>query len=101
MTQQELDCAVAEVTGESLATIQDRGFSLDPTTGQDDDEPVFVILCPFCGAKAILAGNADELPEYAECGRCDTVFDYSDDEIETAWLNDLSIAPQRCFEYAA
>jgi hypothetical protein len=40
MSQQELDCAVAEATGESLRTIRRRGFSIvDPSESDFDPEP--------------------------------------------------------------
>jgi hypothetical protein len=40
MTQQELESAVAEATGESLRTIRRRGFSIvDPSEGDFDPEP--------------------------------------------------------------
>ena len=40
MTQSEIDSAVAEVTGESLCTVQQRGFGIaDPADVQFDPEP--------------------------------------------------------------
>ncbi len=40
MSQQELDSAVAEATGESLRTIRRRGFSIiDPSEDDYDPEP--------------------------------------------------------------
>ena len=40
MSQQELDSAVAQVTGETLVTIRRRGFSLhDPSEQDFDPEP--------------------------------------------------------------
>ncbi len=40
MSQQELDAAVAEATGESLKTIRRRGFSIiDPSVAEFDPEP--------------------------------------------------------------
>lgn len=101
MTQHELDCAVADATGEELSTIESMGFGVEPRHRFDDDEPVLVVNCPFCGAAAILANTPAELPEYAECSRCDTVFDYSDDEIESVSLDELIVAPRRSFVPAA
>lgn len=102
MTQSELDCAVAKATGEPVSVIESRGFGLDrPSKHPIDDEPVLAVSCPFCGTAAILANTPKELPEDAECGRCETVFPYDDDEIYSISVDDLVIPFERVFLPAA
>lgn len=101
MTQNELDCAVADATGEELSTIECMGFSFEPPHRFDDDEPVLAVTCPFCGAAAILANTPEDLPLDADCGRCGTCFPYDNDDIFSATLDELVVPTERSFVPAA
>jgi hypothetical protein len=90
MTQAQLDCAVADATGETLQTIHDLGFSL-LTRDQDDLEPAedlrLVVDCPFCGRPVPCPDRAgDGTPPLAECLRCDVEFPFDGDEVYAAGL---------------
>jgi hypothetical protein len=80
MTPSELDRAVARATGESRHTIQAQGFSLLAPLPADD--PQYCLACPGCGGDVVLTrGDELELPELAECGRCDVAYPYEHAEI--------------------
>ena len=87
MTRFDVCCAVAEVTGESLSTIHALGFDLVPESIEEPeaDGPHLWLDCPFCGSTVHLSdAGLEKLPESAECGRCETVFDYQFDEVYEA-----------------
>ena len=84
MTQSQLNRAVATATSESVSTIKSIGFSLveDPAEPEPADQQILVLDCPFYRATVLLSANGPEkLPEFAECERCDLVYDYSSDEV--------------------
>lgn len=86
MTEREFTRAVADATGEPRSLIRSRGFSLITADEPPEvDEPAHLGLsCPGCGAEVRLItadAGADALPEFAECGRCDAVYGYDEDEI--------------------
>jgi hypothetical protein len=105
MTRSLLHATVARLTGESLATIQQLGFRLnrrDRPDRPDGDSPLVVMDCPFCGATVVLAWDCnDDLPEYADCRRCETVFSYSTHEIRETDLSDVSVPAPRTYAPAA
>ena len=105
MTASLLHSAVARVTGETLATIQRLGFRLKRRAVSDhldSDDPVAVIDCPCCGGTVVVAWNrTDELPEFADCRRCETVFPYSPHEVYESDLIDVPVAMPRTFASAA
>ena len=82
MTQTQLHAAVAQATGESVATINRRGFhevSVDEKDHIHPSDPVRVLDCPFCGSPLILATDRfQQLPAFAECQRCETIIDYGE-----------------------
>src|SRR5258708_39163454 len=83
----DVPAAVAKATGEELRTIMHRGFGVVAKRSpiQDSDASCFWLDCPFCGKAVLLSAQGpDGLPEAAECERCDTVFDYSQDEVYRA-----------------
>ena len=87
MTQTELNRAVSTATSESVSTIKSIGFSLveDPPEHEPADQQILVLDCPFCGTTVLLSASGPEaLPEFAECRRCDVVYDYSSDEVYVA-----------------
>jgi hypothetical protein len=87
MTQSQLDCAVADATGESVHTIAVLGFSIACRNARDlEPEDVQLILdCPFCGHVVQYPGcSPDDSPQLAECLACDVYFDWSVEEIYTA-----------------
>ena len=77
--------AIAMATGETLRTVERMGFRHASRMRRDQpikDDPVAVIDCPCCGGAVVLAWErTDELPEFADCRRCETVFPYFDSEI--------------------
>ena len=83
MTQSELCRAVSNVTGESCRTIRARGFSLVELDEHVTEEPQELALeCPGCGAEVPLAGRYNELPELAECARCDAAYPFAISELQ-------------------
>ena len=77
MTQAQLDHAVAAATGETVATVHRRGFSILPAEPRDPgDEPWhLVVACPHCGRAVDYPGRArDGAPILAECLDCDIYF---------------------------
>ena len=50
----------------------------------------------------VLAWNrTDELPEFADCRRCETVFPYSPEEVYESDLLDVQVQAPRTFASAA
>jgi hypothetical protein len=84
MTQTQLRYSVALVTGESLRTVRDRGFSLVTENPNDlDPEDLHLVLdCPFCRRAVPYPGLASDgsLP-MAECLGCDVYFTFALDEV--------------------
>ena len=97
MTTDQVCAAVSRATGESVATIRQRGFSLvfPPDRALVDSDPPELVLameCPFCGAVVTLStGGPADLPAVAECIRCDAMCSYDCDEIFVADAATLSI----------
>ena len=85
MTRRELTHAVARATGESAHLIRERGFSLIDAGQPCDPESSagLGLTCPGCGADVqLVAVGSDPLPEFAECGRCDAVYAWDEDEVD-------------------
>ena len=83
MTQSELCRAVSNATGETRGTIRARGFSLVELDADVTEQPQDLSLeCPGCGAEVSLAGRYDQLPELAECMRCDAAFPFATSELQ-------------------
>jgi hypothetical protein len=105
MTSSSLHSTIARITGETLATVQRLGFRLKRSARQDRpdaDDPLAVIDCPCCGGTVVLAWNRrDDLPEFADCRRCETVFPYSPHEVYESDLNDVQVRAPRCLAPAA
>ena len=95
MTSTLLHAAVARVTGETLATVERLGFRHKRRAQSDKpviDDPLAVIDCPCCGGTVVLAWNRiDDLPDFADCRRCETAFPYSEREVYEIDLLDVSI----------
>ena len=93
MTQAQLNHAVARATGETITTIRSMGFKLvpDEIDEPDDAEEDYLWLdCPFCRSPVLLTDHgAEELPEIAECLACNTLFDYQQDEVYQADLDEI------------
>jgi hypothetical protein len=84
MTQAQLDRAVVAATGESLATVRTRGFSLlDPRpVPREPDDLSLVLDCPFCGRSVPYPGAARQgALALAACARCDVDFEFQVDEV--------------------
>jgi hypothetical protein len=101
MTRAQMICAVARHTGESIATVLYRGFSL-LTEGSRDLEPEEIVLrldCPFCRRSIAYPGTQSLV---AECDDCDLDFDFAVEEVYTApvaaaprveeWAGSISVA---------
>lgn len=87
MTQQQLDCAVATATGESLRLVRHHGFSLLDRIGPDHsvDEILLVIDCPFCGGAIPIASvPAQTAQPTAECDHCELAFAYQPEDVYVA-----------------
>lgn len=80
-----LVAAVARTTGESCSTIRQRGFTrlrVHPQHSQHGSLAIGLI-CPGCGEPLpLLQQPGDELPELAECLRCDAFYPYDNDELQ-------------------
>ena len=108
MTTDQVCAAVSRATGESLATIRHRGFSIerlpDPKVDSDESDVCLALDCPFCGAVVVVSHDGPAgLPVVAECDRCDTMFGYDCEEVYVA---DIAAIPapvcgERSFEPAA
>ena len=100
MTSTLLHAAVARVTGDALATVERLGFRFKRRAKPEKstDDPVAVIDCPCCGGTVVLAWNRkDDLPEFADCRRCETMFPYSEREVyEIDLLNVTVPEPMSC-----
>lgn len=81
-----LIAAVAQSTGESRATIRQRGFSPLRVSAHQQFSPTSLavgLICPGCGNELpLLQRPGDELPEFAECCRCDAFYPYDDEELQ-------------------
>lgn len=89
MTQSQLHRAIARRTGESVSTIQSRGFNLvtDPLEENFDHlgadaADAYCLDCPGCGHPVFLTdGLLDSLPEFAECTGCDAAYPFDVTEV--------------------
>ena len=82
MSRHRLHAQIARVTGESLRTIRSQGFSLLTLAVPIPDRPARLCLaCPGCGSDVPLSADEGELPEWAECARCDIAYPYDDEEV--------------------
>lgn len=95
MTRALFLSAVALATGESTKTIERVGFGHKRRQQPDEptrDDPLAVIDCPCCGGTVVLAWNRkDELPDLAECRRCETEFPYAEREVYEIDLLDVNV----------
>ena len=93
MTQTQLNRAVAKVTNENVRTIRSLGFELAPdldSGDSDSDQQCLWMDCPICRKPVLLScQSAEELPEFAECLGCDTIFDFEQDEIYQTELDEV------------
>jgi len=96
---------VARTTGDTLATIERLGFREKRRSRPDhptQEDPLAVIDCPCCGGTVVVAWNRqDELPELAECRRCETEFPYADREVYEIDLLDVAISEPLAYLPAA
>lgn len=82
MSRNRLQSLVARATGESNHTIRQRGFSLLRL-----DVPVappasrLCLSCPGCGNDVPLTSQEGQLPEWAECDRCDIAYPFEECEV--------------------
>ena len=86
MTQMQLDCQIARITGEPLSTVNTLGFSVIAEQPDDlEPEDVKLVLdCPFCRQPVPYPGLAGDGSEtLAECDRCDVYFEFDPDEVYT------------------
>ena len=83
MTQPQLDRTVARKTGESLRTIRNLGFGIEPGPPQDmePEDLHLAVACPSCGRPCDLPPGS---PAMAECVPCDIYFDYRPDAVFVA-----------------
>jgi hypothetical protein len=84
MTQKQLNCQVARITGEPLLSLRFLGFNLAAPHGDDlEPEDIRLVLdCPFCGQPVPYPGPAaDGSQTMGECDRCDVYFDFDPEEV--------------------
>lgn len=77
MTQRQLECAVAEATGESPDVVRDLGFSLVAPERDDlaPEDLVLAVACPSCRRAVPYPGpTRDGSLPLAECVGCDLYF---------------------------
>jgi hypothetical protein len=86
MTQGQLNCQVARITGEPLLSVRFHGFNL-AARYDDDLEPEdirLVLDCPFCRQPVPYPGpTADGSQTMGECDRCDVYFEFDAEEVYT------------------
>jgi hypothetical protein len=83
MTQTQLDGAIADVTGESLAIVHDFGFSLPGTLEPED--LCLVLDCQFCRRPFPFPGRVKGgVLAQAECLDCDVYFEPKEHEVYAA-----------------
>ena len=86
MTQGQLNCQVARITGEPLLSLRFLGFNLAARHGDDlEPEDIRLVLdCPFCRQPVPYPGPAaDGSQTMGECDRCDVYFDFDPEEVYT------------------
>jgi hypothetical protein len=86
MTQGQLDCQVARITGEPLLSLRFLGFNLAARHGADlePEDMKLVLDCPFCRQPVPYPGPAaDGSHTMAECDLCDVYFDFDTGEVYT------------------
>jgi hypothetical protein len=82
MSRNRLQSLVARATGESHHTIRQRGFSLlRLEVPLAPPEPRLCLSCPGCGAEVPLMSEGGQLPEWAECDRCDIAYPFEEREV--------------------
>lgn len=80
MHSQTLCAQVARRTGDSLKTIERRGFQLSKFNRPADGPKLSAVDCPFCGRHTIVAPTKVTAFD-VECRSCDTVFSASLDDV--------------------
>lgn len=86
MTSAQIVRAVAKTTHESVSTIRSFGFQplIDHEEPSDHTSHLW-LDCPICGRVVHLSdGKLEDLPELAECGHCESLFDYQFNEVFAA-----------------
>jgi hypothetical protein len=86
MTQMQLDCQIARITGEPLSTVNTLGFRVIAEKPDDlEPEDVKLVLdCPFCRQPVPYPGLAcDGSETLAEYDHCDVYFEFDPDEVYT------------------
>ena len=95
MTQSQLESAIAGVTGESVQTVHQLGFSISASSGGDlePEDLHLVVDCPFCRhpvPSPTWAGDGSLT--LAECVERDVYFDISADDVYAAAASDRNPA---------
>jgi hypothetical protein len=94
MTQGQLKCQIARITGEQLLSLRFLGFNL-AARHNDDLEPEdirLVLDCPFCRQPVPYPGPAaDGSQAMGECDRCDIYFDFDPGEVYTIAAGEAGI----------
>ena len=104
MTRRRLHEQVATATGESIDTVRRIGFQLlTGSVERNDEESDWLwIECSGCKRNLLLSSTGfDDLPEFADCERCDAVFDYQFDELFSAHPDEIAHSVRQQELYAA
>ncbi len=100
-----LIAAVSRTTGESCSTIRQRGFTrlkVHPHRHRSRTSLAVGLICPGCGEPLpLLQQPGDELPELAECLRCDAFYPYDNDELQVLDAIPLPLLEQPLIEAIA
>jgi hypothetical protein len=76
VTQRQLDSAVAAATGETVASIRRRGFTLCFRAEREPENLALVVACPHCRRPVADPGRSRTgAPLLAECLDCNVYFD--------------------------
>jgi hypothetical protein len=103
MTQIQLDCAIADATGESFHTVHRLGFSLlsGASGGREPADLCLVLDCPFCRRPVPYPGRVrGGALAQAECLDRDVYFEPREQEVYAADPAVLGV-PARAPEDAA
>lgn len=90
MTQRQLENAVADATGESLALVRNRGFGLliADDACADPEGLALSVVCPLCRRSVAYTNRGrDDAWHLAECLPCDLYFTIQSDEVRIGPIN--------------
>jgi hypothetical protein len=98
LTQIQLTCQIATITGEPLSACNRLGFSVIPEQpdGLEPEDVELVLNCPFCGHQVLYPARARDGSEtLAECDAREVYFGFDPDEVYTIGADQSNdVAPE-------